>query len=66
MVSANNLNGDVQRLTPEEARRLLEEQAMRYLGMSADDFIRQWEAGEIENPDRPEVMRIAMLLPLAA
>lgn len=66
MVSTNSRNGDVQQLTPEEARRLLEEQTMRYLGMSAEDFIRKWNAGEIEDPDRPEVMRIAMLLPLAA
>lgn len=50
-------------LTPEEWRQLLEERARRYMGMSADEFVRAWNAGEIKNPDRPEVMSVLMLIP---
>ena len=59
-------NGHIRELTPEEARDLLEHAARRYLDMSADQFIRAWEAGEFDaDPDRPDVMYVAMLLPLA-
>ncbi|MGH2354540.1 MAG: hypothetical protein ACRDJN_23275 [Chloroflexota bacterium] len=54
-------------LTPEEGQRLLDEQARRYLGMSGAEFVRAWKAGKFAaDPDRPEVVRLAMLLPLAA
>ena len=51
-------------MSHEEAHELLDRQARRYLGMSADEFIAAWSAGEFaSNPDRPEVMRVAALLP---
>lgn len=49
----------------DEGWEILEEMAQRELSMSAREFIRAWQAGEIEDPDRPEVMRVWMLLPLA-
>jgi hypothetical protein len=52
-------------LTPEEGWHLVEERAQRYMGMSAKEFIRAWQAGEIENPDRPEVIHVLAVLPLA-
>jgi hypothetical protein len=55
----------VQFLTDEEGWALLEEQAQHSLGISAREFIELWQAGKIENPDRPEVMDVAALLPLA-
>ena len=55
----------VQFLTREEGWQILDEQARRSLGMSAEEFVRAWNAGEIDDPDRPEVMHVAMLLPLA-
>jgi hypothetical protein len=56
----------IKELTVEEGRKLLDKQGRRYLRMSGDEFIRRWEAGEFDdNPDRPEVMRVAMLLPFA-
>ena len=62
---ATATNGQVHYLTPEEGRALFDRQAHRYLKMSGDEFIRRWDAGEFDdNPDRPEVMRVAMLLPL--
>ena len=50
-------------LSREEGHKLLDRQARRYLGMSGKAFVRKWKAKKIENPDRPEVMRVAFLLP---
>ena len=47
----------------EEGLRLLDLQAQSLLGISAEEFIRRWDAGEYsDDPDRPEVMRVASLL----
>jgi len=55
-----------QGLSQEEGRALLDSQARYYLNMSGDDFVRAWNAGEFDdNPDRPEVMRVAMLIGFA-
>lgn len=53
-------------LSQADSRALLDQQARRYLNMSGDDFIRAWdERCFADNPDRPEVMRVAMLLDFA-
>ena len=53
-------------LTREEGLRLLDDNARRYLGMSGEEFVRAWYGGVFDDdPDRPEVMRVASLLPLA-
>ena len=52
----------VQELTREEARELFDESARRYLGMSGDEFLRRWHAGDFDrDPDQPAIMRVAML-----
>lgn len=52
-------------LTREEGLAILDRQARRYLNMSGDEFIRAWDAGEFaDDPDRPEVMRVAFLIGL--
>lgn len=56
---------DVRDLSVEEGRQLLDEQARRYLHMSGAEFARRWVAGELDPDARPDVMRVAMLLPLA-
>ena len=38
--------------------------ARAWLGMSGDEFIRAWETGEIEDPDRSDVMMLVLMLPL--
>ena len=59
-------NGQIRELTHEEGLALLDREARRYLQMTAEEFIRAWEAGEFDDdPDRPDVMYVAMLLPLA-
>lgn len=66
MAQAVKNNEAIQELTLEEGVALLDKQARHYLNMSAKEFIRAWEAGEFDDdPDRPEVMRLVMLLPFA-
>lgn len=49
-------------LTREESRALFDRVARRDLNMSGEEFLRAWDAGEFDdNPDRPEVIRVAML-----
>jgi hypothetical protein len=58
-------NGKVRWLTPEEGKALLDREAHRSLGMGGEEFLRAWDAGEIEDPDRPEVMHLYFLIPFA-
>jgi hypothetical protein len=54
-------------LSPTEARAAFERAAQHYLGVSGDEFLRAWDAGEYgPGPDaHPGVMDVAMLLPWA-
>jgi hypothetical protein len=57
-------NGQVRELTREEGMELLDRAARQRLQMSGEEFIRAWEAGKFDDdPDRPDVMYVAMLLP---
>ncbi|MGE0539327.1 MAG: hypothetical protein AB7R89_04030 [Dehalococcoidia bacterium] len=54
----------IEMLDRREWLTLVDRAARRALGISGDEFISRWEAGEYSDPDRdPEVMRIVMLLP---
>jgi hypothetical protein len=64
--TALEINSHIRELTREEGPALLDREAQRYLGISGEEFIRVWEAGKFDDdPDRPDVMYVAMLLPLA-
>jgi hypothetical protein len=52
---------EVRELDREAGQELLDEQARKYLGISGAEFLRRWEAGEIDADDDPDVMRVAML-----
>jgi hypothetical protein len=53
-------------LDQDEGRHLFDREAQRLLGISGDEFLRRWEAGEYDaDPDRPEIMSLAMLIPFA-
>ena len=55
----------VEQFTDEEARALFDRAAWRYLNMSGEEFVQRYDAGEYdEDPDRPRVMRMILLLPL--
>ena len=55
---------EVEETSPDDARALLDEAARRHLGVSGEEFLAKWEAGEYDDdPDRPEVLRVSMLIP---
>lgn len=49
-------------LSRQESRRLFDERAQRFLGLSGDEFRRAYEAGQLDERD-DNVLRVAMLLP---
>ena len=56
---------NIHELSPTEARDVLDGMARHYLGMSGEEFLRAWDAGEIvASRERPEVIRVAMLAQL--
>ena len=48
-----------------EGRAMLDRAAMEELGLTADQFLGKWDAGEYEDNDDPAVTRVAMLIPFA-
>ena len=56
-------------LPPEEARALFDRQARRLVGMSGEEFLRRWDAGEYEGRNLDEdqetrkIASLAMLIP---
>jgi hypothetical protein len=68
MKQTQQANGEVRELSREEGRRLFDRQARRYLGISGEEFLEKWDAGNYGDPDDrtknpPGVMQLAMLLP---
>jgi len=51
-------------ISPDEGRAILDRVAQRHLGMSGDEFRQRWTAGEFAGSRDPGVTRVAMLLPL--
>ena len=65
MTSRNGLP-KVRTLSPSEGFALLDRRARAELGVSGRTFIERWKAGRYaKRATRPEVMRVAMLLPFA-
>lgn len=54
-------------LSDEEAHAAFDEAARRLVGMSGDEFIRRWDAGEFaeiaDKPGNRHIMRLAGLIP---
>jgi hypothetical protein len=68
MEQTQQADGEVRELSREEGRRLFDRQARRYLGISGEEFLEKWDAGDYGDPDDrtknpPGVMQLAMLLP---
>lgn len=55
----------VKYVTRREGIEILDRQARKYLGMSGEEFVRKYRAGEIEDADRSDVLLVSMLIPLA-
>jgi hypothetical protein len=46
-------------LPPEEGRKLLDEAARHWMGITGEEFLRRWDAGEYRNvPDTPAGWKI--------
>ncbi len=59
-------NGSVKIITKEEGMQILDMEARRHFNMSGEEFICAWESGEFDDdPDGPNVMYVALLIPLA-
>ena len=56
---------EVVEATPEEGRALLDRAAREVLGISGDEFLAKWDAGDYEDSDDPAITRVAMLIPFA-
>lgn len=65
MEKATGTNGGVRNLTDEEGRALFDNAARFYLGISGDEFIERWNSGyyDDEDPEHPDIVDVAMLLP---
>jgi hypothetical protein len=49
----------VQVVTPEEAMPMFDKPTRLYMDMSAEEFLRRWDAGEYaDDPDQPGVRRV--------
>jgi len=65
MTSRNSLP-KIRALSRSEGFALLDRHARAELCISAETFVRRWKAGKYaKRADRPEVVRVAMLLPFA-
>jgi hypothetical protein len=51
-------------LSPEESAEEFDHQARRRLGMSGEEFLRRWDAGEFPNTEDFAVSYVASLIPL--
>lgn len=54
---------NVDELTTEQQRDLLDREARRNLGISGEEFESRWTSGEFRGNDDPKVTQVAMLLP---
>lgn len=56
-------------LSPEEGRAMVDREARRCLGISGEELLRRWDAGEYRDiPDTPEgwkIMDVVTLIPFA-
>ncbi len=52
-------------ITRAEGVVLLDRQARKYLNMSGEEFRRKFRSGELTYDDHPDVVRVAMIIPLA-
>jgi hypothetical protein len=49
-------------LTEDEWYTMFDARAREWLGMSGEEFIRRLKAGEIEDPDRTPVVKLALMM----
>lgn len=52
-------------LSLEEGRAFFDEMARERLGISGDEFVRRWHAGEWRDDHRSEILELVIMLPFA-
>jgi hypothetical protein len=72
MATTHNFDDDLQKhddqyplivvLTQQEWDAMFDAKAREWLGMSGDEFISKLRAGEIEDPDRTPVVKLALMM----
>lgn len=56
---------EIHQYTAEEAREYFDAMAKFHLNISGDEFRKRWHRGDYDDdPDRPDVMTVAMCLPM--
>lgn len=59
----------IRRLTRSQARDEFDRQTRKLLGISGEEFLRRWDAGEyadeVDSPEHPELTYLSMLAPIA-
>jgi hypothetical protein len=56
---------DTPELTREEGQDLFDRRATKLLGISGEEFLRRWDAGEYMDSDDPRVSSLGVLIPFA-
>lgn len=56
---------EVAEATRDEGLAMLDRAAREVLGISGEDFLARWDAGDYEMADDPAITRVAMLIPFA-
>jgi hypothetical protein len=56
---------EVVEATEEEGRAMLDGAAREALGISGQEFLAKWDAGDYEGSGDPAITRVAMLIPFA-
>jgi hypothetical protein len=62
-VGTQGPTNDVEELSLDEGRGMLDDAARRYLNMSAEEFIQAWDEERFADPDSLRVQQVAALLP---
>jgi hypothetical protein len=66
-LAPQRVNDDVRFLTDDESRAHFDRQAQRLLGITGEEFLRRYDAGEYATPQdgrqQRAVMKLAMLAP---
>jgi hypothetical protein len=62
--SVRSTQNGVRYITRAEGKRILDRQARKQLGMSAEEFVKKYRAGELGDYDHFAVTRVSMLIPL--
>ncbi len=62
--NVDNTNLEIVDLSPNEGHQLFEERVQDLLGISTDEFLRRWDAGELDDLEESTLVELSLLIPL--